>query len=651
MRVFHSFFLFFLIISVLIPFAADSKSIPVYDAGSTGTFFHDWLLCGPFPNSSERNLTDYKHGKRCTSFIDDLLTETGGEAKAEPKVGDTVSFGEPSVKRAWFLHQSKSDLVKLNDLLTPNDNVVAYAYCTIESPNERQAIAAIGSNDNVKCWLNGELVHTFAIPDGRWLQADDDYVPIRLRKGRNRLLLKVCEGTGDFGLAFRLLDYRETVQSILNDIKKHSTLSAVTKEDELQMTFGTPHRLEAVSPGAKVRFEIIHRDRGLIASIDGREGFVLTYPLSSIPDGFFSVQASFPLHDGKKAVNEVEHFKGRLPRHGLPKRLGNDLAMRDKNGKPFFPIGTYGASPENYPLLRESGYTFVTGGTSSLDAAQKAGIKVGVSMHGSGDEWLDHIRETVREHKNHPALLFWMLFDEPGYNKANLLQMHEAYQLIHREDPVHPVYLVITDPTVYETFGRCCDVLAVDTYPISQGAIQSIGDNILKAYADSDGDLPVWHCGQLFKWPGDRFPTIKEHRFMSYQAIQSGAKAMLWYSFRYQGPILPEAVPDLWEAQLQLLREIHQLEPVLVYPGLGERLGTGHSAIRAIAKRGPDRTLTVIAVNTSQTETIDSRIQCPVQLSERIPVQFESRNVMIENGLIQDRFKPLDVHIYQIKEE
>ena len=243
-------FLLFSLVLFLIPVSSSysADEAPVYSAEKTGEFFRDWLLCGPFPNSDDFNLTDYKHGERCKGFLTDLLKDAGGEAKIEPKVGDSISHPDLSTPRSWFLYQSKSDLVHLNDIMIPNDNVAAYAFCWIDSPDERRVMAAIGSNDNVKCWLDGELVHVFSIPDGRWLEADDDYVPITLKKGRNRLLLKVCEGTGDFGLAFRLLDYKETKQSILKSLHLHTKLTAVTKENALQITFGTPHRWRRLHP-------------------------------------------------------------------------------------------------------------------------------------------------------------------------------------------------------------------------------------------------------------------------------------------------------------------------------------------------------------------------------------------------------------------
>ena len=588
------------------------------------------------------------HGDRWIGFKRDYLTGIGGEQNADPRPGQTVEIEDLEIKHDWFTFESETDEVRLNDVFSPNDLVVGYAFCHLESEEREKVMLSVGSNDGIKIWLNGELVHRFHVPHGRWLQKDDDYVPVELQQGTNRLLLKIDEGSGDFGFVVRLLDYKETVTNLRAHLAEHKHLSVITREDEVVVTFGTPHRIEALSPGNQVKIDIVDEAGEIVDTQWGTPGFEQVFPLEKVPEGRFTVRAEFALSDGERAVTEKEHFKGLLPRHPLPKRLGPDLAMRNDDGKPFFPIGTYGAPVDRYEKIREAGYTFVVGGTGSLDAAEAAGLKMGVSIHGHGDGWLDEIRKTVRAHRDHPALLFWMLFDEPGYNKADLMLIHDAYNLIYEEDPVHPVYLVITNPKVYETFGRCCDVLAVDTYPISRSDISKVPENIARAYRVSDGDQPVWHCGQLFSWPADRYPTPQEHRLMTYSAIQAGTKAMLWYTYSWRGNALPETVPLLWEEHLKIMAELKELEPVIVYPGLGEKLGTGHHSLRATAKRGPGNSLTVFAVNVSEEKTVTSRIQLPTTFTGDIEVLFENRSQRIEDGLLCDEFSPLTVHIYQI---
>ena len=71
---------------------------------------------------------------------------------------------------------------------------VAYGLISVESPREQQTRVFVGSDDAVKVWLNGELVHEEHVNRGA-----DDYQsnsPVTLKQGRNLLLVAVYQGVG-----------------------------------------------------------------------------------------------------------------------------------------------------------------------------------------------------------------------------------------------------------------------------------------------------------------------------------------------------------------------------------------------------------------------------------------------------------------------
>lgn len=78
-----------------------------------------------------------------------------------------------------------------------------YLHRTIDAPSARRMRAGIGSDDGVRLWLNGELVHDN--PAARPVALDQDTVTLPLEEGRNDLLLKVVNYGGGFGFAFRRL--------------------------------------------------------------------------------------------------------------------------------------------------------------------------------------------------------------------------------------------------------------------------------------------------------------------------------------------------------------------------------------------------------------------------------------------------------------
>ncbi|MCA9432074.1 MAG: hypothetical protein KC940_16295, partial [Candidatus Omnitrophica bacterium] len=209
---------------------------PSFNADDMGVYIRDWLVCGPFPNQSPRvgsvSLEDY----RSEGFDKDFLAPLGGESNVDPIVGD--SFTDPSTGRTyeWKELQSEDDLISFENYFEENDHVDAYAFTHIGSPDEKRLILSVGSNDGIRVFLNGELVHSHLIL--RWLGKDTDYVPVTLRKGTNRLLIKVDESGGDWGFSARFLDNEETIQSIRGNIETHSKLRVVTRGDHLAVFFG-----------------------------------------------------------------------------------------------------------------------------------------------------------------------------------------------------------------------------------------------------------------------------------------------------------------------------------------------------------------------------------------------------------------------------
>ena len=92
--------------------------------------------------------------------------------------------------------------VNLFDLFRPNLEVLAYAAAFIEVPEPITLALRLASDDAVKVWVNGKLVHSNQAY--RPMTFDQDAVPVRLAAGWNRVLLKVCQGTGEWEFRARL---------------------------------------------------------------------------------------------------------------------------------------------------------------------------------------------------------------------------------------------------------------------------------------------------------------------------------------------------------------------------------------------------------------------------------------------------------------
>ncbi|NOX66151.1 MAG: glycosyl hydrolase family 38 [Chlorobi bacterium] len=93
----------------------------------------------------------------------------------------------------------------------------------------------IRSNDGVKAWLNGDEIHDHHL--GRALDAETDEVIVNLKKGKNPLLIKVDQGSGEWGLALNVVDLDgKSVHGISSSIYLNSPIS----EKILSAKFASP---------------------------------------------------------------------------------------------------------------------------------------------------------------------------------------------------------------------------------------------------------------------------------------------------------------------------------------------------------------------------------------------------------------------------
>jgi len=222
------------------------------------------------------------------------------------------------------------------------------------------------------------------------------------------------------------------------------------------------------------------------------------------------------------------------------------------DGQPFFPVIAYHVGPEDYPYLQAIGVNTVQGTNttdadtleSELDAAHANGLKMLVTLY-NGMKVKENAQMTeafVTRFKNHPAVLGYMVMDEPSTNGIPNSDLIDAYKLIRSIDPAHPTYMVEEDWKAYRYTGHATDILVTDVYPIREGSaalpLKSVGEHVRKAVASVGDSKPVWTVLQTFKYSNSFFttlPTEDQLRNMAYQAILSGAKGLAYYAIHDPG--------------------------------------------------------------------------------------------------------------------
>jgi len=126
------------------------------------------------------------------------------EPTATIDLKQTVIFANEEFTWRHYRLDHLLGMVDLLRVVARANDVGVYAFAQVKSPEAREAVFEIGSDDDVFCWLNQELV--FRFEGGRGWTADQDSVKVNLKSGINTILLKVLNGGGGWAFSLRVTD-------------------------------------------------------------------------------------------------------------------------------------------------------------------------------------------------------------------------------------------------------------------------------------------------------------------------------------------------------------------------------------------------------------------------------------------------------------
>ncbi len=152
----------------------------------------EWNVVGPFANPQQL-------GTEISPAIDSVYAP-----ERDPDL-NAVYVGMDDTTVRWQRATAGRDgRVHLNGYFQPNDWAAAYALAYLHSPNEQEVILLLGADDAHVLWVNGERVSE---RQGRNISvADELEIPVRLRAGWNRILLKVADLDGGWAFLLRAAD-------------------------------------------------------------------------------------------------------------------------------------------------------------------------------------------------------------------------------------------------------------------------------------------------------------------------------------------------------------------------------------------------------------------------------------------------------------
>ena len=145
-------------------------------------------------------------GTRLDDRTDFLARATGGAATEIKVATNGAKEGKAVGKSTWTLHTLSAtggnNINRMTEALGWGtgeeiyDHIV-YGSVVLDSPEEQQTTMFVGSDDAVKVWLNGELVHQALVARGS--NDYQDFFPVTLKQGKNALLVALDNrGHGGF---------------------------------------------------------------------------------------------------------------------------------------------------------------------------------------------------------------------------------------------------------------------------------------------------------------------------------------------------------------------------------------------------------------------------------------------------------------------
>jgi hypothetical protein len=196
------------------PVPAVQKFNRTYELGPGG-LISNWLVLGNLPGIQPAEK--------------DRLNALGGEEKVTPYGGQTVVIPTgvaganltltwkvaqvQNPELPWLMINTKGLYLFLDEKGIGIEKSVAYTYCNLESSADQNLGLSFIGGEKLKIWLNGENI-PYSGRDTRRSDWTPTLVPVSLKKGQNRLLVRVDNTTEDEFFSARLV--RENTAAAAN---------------------------------------------------------------------------------------------------------------------------------------------------------------------------------------------------------------------------------------------------------------------------------------------------------------------------------------------------------------------------------------------------------------------------------------------------
>lgn len=399
------------------------------------------------------------------------------------------------------------------------------------------------------------------------------------------------------------------------------------------------------------------------------------HPLPTLPWGDKDDQTMFSSEVSPPPVRAVES----LTEHATEK-IGIDSVRRClvKDGKPLLISAIAVSNPDDRQLDDVAKHGFnavsifisVTGraedddqslalARARLDSARARGLGVVPMFILERRKPLAQlnrdIANAITRLKDHPAILSWLVLDEPykwweteGKSESEVLQLYRA---ANGADNTRPVFI---NHNSWER-GKGCyggldstDIGSVDVYPIGQY------QNPLKMIADLSQSMNVdcirahkptafWH--QLHGYDDAvREPTPDEERAMTYLSLIHGTRLLFYWLYKPMNNAL-------WESLKSLREELNRLELILLDTE-SRWLNVGTNALRihySMFQLGDSCYLIACNASPEEVRAVFEIDQLGATRSERVDRYFDGSEFVFERNTLSMTFVPYERQVFEFR--
>ena len=279
------------------------------------------------------------------------------------------------------------------------------------------------------------------------------------------------------------------------------------------------------------------------------------------------------------------------------------------DGKPFFPVGSYGCGKDEHDtdIFAAAGFNCaIVSSAEKVERLSRRGLK---SIVGCGGSKTSIVERAVRNFATNENVIAWYTADELpiGFQRSEV-RLHRHLHALDRE---RPTLTVLDQPLQSRDHLASFDIIGTDPYPVCNGGKKvSDASTYPETVRESTfGMRPIWQVPQAFDWHWHRrnfrfgmaehhFPTREEFVSMSWQPIACGVLGLIWYEFDwFMAEIPKEDFDRTWGYFKETVGKISAHTDVFLSIEPVAQPKVGNPAVRARAwKKGDSRYVLVCNV-------------------------------------------------------